>query len=137
MVKRRIRRDFCPVIHRGSVLGPRFFLTYTNSLPDGLISIWNIFADDKVLDINNRRDELTSYLQKIIQWAFQWKMIFKPSLNKQANEVIFSQKSGTLSHNPLKCNNNLTKWNHPKHLGVAPDSKFDHNIHIAQKIKKV
>ena len=63
-------------------------------------------------------------------------MIFKPSLNKQANEVIFSQKSGTLSHTTLKCNNNLTKWSHPKHLGIAPDSKFDLNIHIAQKIKK-
>ena len=56
-----------------------------------------IFADDtslfsKVLDINKSVTELNTDLEKISQWAYQWKMQFNPDPNKQANEIIFSQK---------------------------------------------
>ena len=53
-----------------------------------------IFANDtflfsKVLDINKSVTELNTDLEKISQWAYQWKMQFNPDPNKQANEVIF------------------------------------------------
>ena len=56
-----------------------------------------IFADDtslfsKVLDINKSVTELNTDLEKISQWAYQWKMQFNPDPNKQANEIIFSPK---------------------------------------------
>ena len=56
-----------------------------------------IFADDtslfsKVLDINKSVTELNTDLEKISQWAYQWKMQFNPDPNKQPNEIIFSQK---------------------------------------------
>ena len=52
-----------------------------------------IFADDtslfsKVLDTNKFVTELNTDLEKISQWAYQWKMQFNPDPNKQANEVI-------------------------------------------------
>ena len=102
------------------------------------------FADDtflfsKVLDINKSVTELNTDLEKISQWAYQWKMQFNPDPNKQANEVIFSRKlvSNNLSHPPVKFNNNnITRCSHQKHLGVVLDSNLNFNTHIDQKIKK-
>ena len=81
-------------VPQGSVLGPLLFLIYINDLADGITSTCKIFADDislfsKVLDVN----KLVIELKKINEWAYQWEMQFNPDLNKQANEVIFSQKS--------------------------------------------
>ena len=102
-----------------------------------------IFADDtslfsKVLDINNSVTELNTDLEKISQWAYQWKMQFNPDPNKQANEVIFSGKlvSNNLLHPSVKFNNNISRCSHQKHLGVALDSNLNFNTHIDQKIKK-
>ena len=103
-----------------------------------------IFADDtslfsKVLDINKSVTELNTDLEKISQWAYQWKMQFNPDPNKQAKEIIFSRKlvSNILSHPPVKFNNNnITRCSHQKHLGVVLDSNLNFNTHIDQKIKK-
>ena len=102
------------------------------------------FADDtslfsKVLDIKKSVTELNTALEKITQWAYQWKMQFNPDPNKQANEIIFSRKlvSNNLSHPPVKFNNNnITRCSHQKHLGVVLDSNLNFNTHIDQKIKK-
>ena len=45
----------------------------------------------KVLNINESANDLNFDLEKISQWAYQWKMQFNPDPNKQANEVIFSR----------------------------------------------
>ena len=113
-------------------------------MPDGITSICKIFADDtslfsKALDINKSVTELNTDLEKISQWAYQWKMQFNPDPNKQANEVIFSRKlvSNNLSHPPVKFNNNnISRCSHQKHLGVVLDSNLNFNTHIDQKIKK-
>ena len=103
-----------------------------------------IFADDtslfsKVLDVNKSAIELNADLEKINQWADQWKMELNPDPNKQANEVIFSRKSilHNLSHPLIKFNERITtKCNHQKHLGIIIDQNLNVNTHIDQKIKK-
>ena len=55
------------------------------------------FADDTsifstVKNVNLSTDQLNSDLEKISNWAHQWKMSFNPDPKKQAQEVIFSRK---------------------------------------------
>ena len=55
-------------------------------------------------------------------------MQFNPDPNKQANEVIFCQKtsSNNSSHPPIKFNNNdISKWPHQRHLRIVLDSKLN------------
>ena len=75
----------------------------SNYLPDGLTSIFKLFADDTYLfsvihDINTSTKELNEDLNKINNWVFQWKMNFKPDPSKQAQEVLFSRTLQKVSH---------------------------------------
>ena len=75
----------------------------SNYLPDGLTSIFKLFADDTYLfsvihDINTSTKELNEDLNKINNWVFQWKMNFKPDPSKQALEVLFSRTLQKVSH---------------------------------------
>ena len=69
-------------------------MIFINDLLDGITSICKILADDnsvfsKVHDIDISAKELNSDLEKISNWAFQWKVQFNPDPNKQTNEVYF------------------------------------------------
>ena len=65
-------------------------------LTDNISSDIRLFADDSSLftcvnGINQTHVKLVKDLQTCK--PFQWKMVFKPDLTKQATEVVFSSKN--------------------------------------------
>ena len=78
----------------GSILEPLLFLIYINDLSQNLVSNPKLFADgtslfsvifDKGLSAKNLNDDLN----RINNWAFQWKMSFNP--NSGARSSFSSQ----------------------------------------------
>ena len=72
-------------------------MIYINDLTEGLSPNVKLFADDTSLfsvihDIQTSADNLNKDLERIGNWATQWKMNFNPHTTKQAQEVIFSRK---------------------------------------------
>ena len=93
-------------VPQGSVLDPLLFLIYINDLEKGIKSEVKFFADDTSLfsivsDPVATAAQINHDLQLIEQWAYQWKMSFNPDPNKQAIELLFSQKNENINHPPL------------------------------------
>ena len=129
-------------VPQGSILGPLLFLIYINDLPDNLVSVTRLFADDTsifstVRDIAKSSRDLNQDLSTIKNWAFQWKMSFNPDPTKQAKEVIFSRKSKPVNHPQLHFNESaVASTPIQKHLGLFLDKKLSFDHHLNEKISK-
>ena len=127
---------------QGSVLGPLLFLVYINDLEKGIKSNVKFFADDTMLysivkDPLLSAAELNHDLEKINQWANQWKMAFNPDPNKQANEVLFSCKTKKVDHPPLFFNGfPVVQVKETKHLGLILQFNLNFVKHLTEKMKK-
>ena len=65
-----------------------------------------MFTDDasffsEVNEIDTSANDLNHDLEKISEWAFQWKMKFNPDPTKQAQEITFGKKKKTVSNHPV------------------------------------
>ena len=114
-----------------------FFLMYINDPSCGL-SLTKLFADDTSLfsvvhDVTQSTNELNDDLEKISNWAYQWKMSFNPDKSKQAQEVIFSRKTQRVIHPPAIFNNMPVVCSScQKRLGIYLDEKL-HSSNILKK----
>ena len=88
--------------------------------------------------ISASREELNEDLNKINNWAFQWKMNFNTDPSKQAQEVLFSRKLQKVLHPNLFFNNSdVSQTNSQKHLGVVLDCKLTFHDHLDKVFTKV
>ena len=122
--------------------GPLLFLIYINDLPENLVSLTKLFADDTsifstVRDLTKSGIDLNQDLSTIKNWAFQWKMTFNPDPKKQATEIIFSHKTKPVNHPPLYFNDSTVVTSPiKKHLGLILDKKLTFGHHLNEKISK-
>ena len=80
---------------------------------------------------------LNSDLEKIISWAWDWKMLFNPDISKQALEVIFSNNKTISTFDPLVFNTIPVKQViETMHIGMILDNRLNFESHIAKKIPK-
>ena len=130
-------------VPQGSILGPLLFLIYINDLTDSLRSNPKLFDDDTSLfsvvhDINQSGINLNDDLEKVSNWAFQWKMSFNPDINKQAQGVIFSRRLPKSNSPSLTLNGtSITQSEIQNHLEMFLDSKLDFKEHIQNVLNKV
>ena len=83
-------------------------------------------------------NKLNQDLNRINNWAFQWKMSFNPDPSKQAQEVIFSRKLQKSTHPTLSFNKNaVTQSVAQKHLGMLFDTKLEFQGHLKSIINKI
>ena len=109
------------------------------SISDNLL---NLITDCKVICVggnspfllfktNSAAGDLNIELQKISDWAFQWKMKFNPDPKKQTQEVISSSKINKIDHTPLYFNENFVKSSPThKHLAMVLYTKLNYNLNL-------
>ena len=127
-------------VPQGSILGPILFLIYINDLIEIVDSNIKIFADDTFIFCKadqNSTEILTNDLNKITTWAHKWKMSFNPNLDKQAVEVIFSNKRTPSNFDTLFfAGIPVKKASETKHIGMLLDSKLNFEKHVEDKLAK-
>ena len=75
---------------------------------------------------NTSTISLIKNLNKIKNWAIQWKMNFNHDPNKQAQEIIFLRKFQKKNHNQVSFNyNSLNQVCSQKRLGMYLDAKLN------------
>ena len=76
--------------------------------------------------MNTPTTNLNDDLNKIKNWAIQWKMNFNPDPSKQAQEVIFSRKLQKTNHNQVYFNHSSVKQvPSQKHPEMCLDTKLN------------
>ena len=116
------------------------FLAYINDLVENVSSDARLFADDTslftvVYEKEVAATQLNSDLEIISQWAYKWKMQFNPDKNKQAIQVIFSQKGDNSAYPLIYFNRSEVVLKHEqKHLGMILDSELNFYSHVKEKI---
>ena len=90
-----------------------------------------------VHDVRQSTIELNDDLDKISNWAYQWKMPFNSVKSKQAQEVIFSRitqkvidPTAIFNNMPIVCSSCQ------KHLCIYLDEKLNFSNHIKEKLSK-
>ena len=75
-------------------------------------------------------------MNKINDWATQWKISFNTDPTKQA-QVVISRKIKKPLHTPLNFSNtNVEQTAFQKHLGLILDSQMSFEEHVKQYLAK-
>ena len=101
-----------------------------------------LFADDsslfaRVTDVIYTHEKLKEDIQKITEWAYQWKMVFNPVITKQAVKVIFSIKTNKSVNIELSFNDiPVARKEFTNHLGLYLDEHLPFAKHVRESVIK-
>ena len=113
---------------------------YINDLLHDISSDPKLFAEDTslftvVYDEIISENQLNRDLKIISEWAYQWKIQFNPDINKQAVQVIFSQKRNKSIHPSLFFNEApVVMKDEQERFGMILDSVLNFHGHVKEKI---
>ena len=119
------------------------FLIDVNDFSDDLTTNVKLIAEDTspfsvVHNMSTSRIDLINDLNKIKNWANQWKMNFNLDPSKQAQEVIFSRKLHDTNHNQVYFNHKSVKHiPFQKYLRLYFDTKLNFQEHLNNVLSKV
>ncbi|KAK3084823.1 hypothetical protein FSP39_019637 [Pinctada imbricata] len=121
-------------IPQGSVLGPTLFLIYINDLPDVVHNIVKLFVDDTklYLVVNNheQQERLQEDINSLASWSNKWLLKFNVSKCKHLHLGKPNQTTYTMN------DEEITKCDSEKDLGITVDDKLKFQVHINTQIKK-
>ena len=101
------------------------------------------FADDTSLFtivkyVNEKANALNNDLSVISNWAFNWKMLFKPDPTKPAQEVLFSKKKKNQNHPTLSLTNiQVKRACSQRNVGLILDKKLHFKKYNESAIAKI
>ena len=88
--------------------------------------------------MNTSTTNLNNELNKIKNWAIQWKMNFNSDRSRQVQEVIFSRKLQKTNLSQVYYNHNSVKQvPSQKHLGMYLDTILNFQEHLNNVLSKV
>ncbi|KAK3098476.1 hypothetical protein FSP39_019799 [Pinctada imbricata] len=121
-------------IPQGSVLGPTLFLIYINDLPDVVHNIVKLFADDtklySVVNNHEQQERLQEDINSLASWSNKWLLKFNVSKCKHLHLGKPNQTTYTMN------DEEITKCDSEKDLGITVDDKLKFQVHINTQIKK-
>ena len=112
-------------------------MVYINYICSNLSTNVKLFADDTSLFELNESFKNLSNLCIISNGGYQWKTSFNPDRFKQAQEVIFQEKTSIQSLLVLTFDNSpVVRTTHHKHLGLILKGKLNFKEHLKEKISE-
>ena len=130
-------------VPQGSILRRLLFFIYINDLSDDLTTNVKLFVDDTSLfsivhNMSMSIINLNNDLNKIRNWAIQWKMNFNLDPSKQAQEVIFPRKPQKTNNTPVYFNlNSVQQVPSQKRLGMYLDTNLCFQEHLNDLLNKL
>ena len=122
-------------IPQGSVLGPTLFVIFIIDLPDTIKTYIKIFADDtKIFNAIKNSDDtvlLPEDINRLVEWSEKWQLPF----NMEKTKVLHFGRHN-LEFDYQIGNNNITKDEVEKDLGITFDKNLTFKTHIASICRK-